>query len=294
MRLRKILVVLMLMIIVNLFVSCDYIPFFRTTSTETTVTTTLPSPVNGTISFSNESYDTFSIYASQTYSLTNISAYNDVLLATQDHIRHANIQIDSSLYEEQYLFSWSDRKTKVYKEESKGSGFIFMEDDEYYYALTNYHVVDPGIYLAEYKIKTLEDDNFSDAILVASDPDLDLAVVKFLKKSRVEVEFIDIYERLFYKYNLGELVLAIGNPLDVTYSVSIGEFKNMQEISIYDYDVLYHDAKIEEGSSGGALVDVDGNLLGINTWGYDSESVTSLAIPNYIVYMFLVNQGILE
>lgn len=294
MKLRKILIILLFMIIVNLFVSCDYLPIFRTTNAETTVITTVPTPVNGTINFIDDDYDTFSIFASDTYSLTNISAYNDVLLTTQDHIRRANIQIESNLYEEEYLFAWSEHKTKVYQEQSKGSGFIFLEDDEYYYALTNYHVVDSGDYLAEYEIKTLEDDNFSEAILVASDPDLDLAVVKFLKRSRVEIEFIDIYKRLFYKFNDGELVLAIGNPLDVTYSVSIGEFKNMQEISIYDYDVIYHDAKIEEGSSGGALVDVDGNLLGMNTWGYDSENVTSLAIPNYIIYMFLINNGILE
>lgn len=189
---------------------------------------------------------------------------------------------------------WSDETTLVEVGVSTGSGFIFMEDDSYYYAITNNHVVDPETYEPEYYISAYNDESFSEASVVARDADLDLAVVKFLKNERTDVEIIDIYERLYYKYNVGELVLAVGNPLDVVNNVTFGEFKSMQTISNVDFEVIYHDAQINEGSSGGALVDVDGNLIGVNTWGLDSTEVYSFAIPNYIVYMFLINYGILS
>jgi S1-C subfamily serine protease len=68
----------------------------------------------------------------------------------------------------------------------------------------------------------------------------------------------------------------------------------MESISNADFQIIYHTAAIHEGSSGGALVDVDGNLLGLNTWGLDTSDEYSFAVPNYIIYMFLINNGVIE
>lgn len=70
------------------------------TETTTVQTTTMLELVNGTISFDSTEYVRFSTYVSDTYQITNVDAYNDVLLATQEHVRRANIEIETRLYEE--------------------------------------------------------------------------------------------------------------------------------------------------------------------------------------------------
>ena len=169
-----------------------------------------------------------------------------------------------------------------------------MEDDSYYYAITNFHVINPDEYEVEYEVRAFGDEGFTECEVIASDSVIDLAVVRFTKLDRTGIEIIDIYKRLYYQFNPGELVLAVGNPLDVYNIVTIGEYKSMENIQNVDYSVIYHNAQIEEGSSGGALVDIDGNLIGVNTWGLDTDEINSFAIPNYIVYMFLINNGIIS
>ncbi|MGD9761684.1 MAG: S1C family serine protease, partial [Candidatus Izemoplasmatales bacterium] len=177
---------------------------------------------------------------------------------------------------------------------SSGSGFIFMEDDEDYYAVTNYHVLDTEVTGKKVEIKTFSDTIFSTSEIVAYDESLDLAVLKFSKGDRVDTTIIDINKRLYYRFNPGELVMAVGNPSSIVNNVTFGEYKSMETLKDVSYMVIYHDATISNGSSGGALVDVDGNLLGVNTWGLEDSDEFSFAIPNYILYTFLVNNGILD
>ena len=108
------------------------------------------------------------------------------------------------------------------------------------------------------------------------------------------MSIINIFNRLYYQFNPGEIVLAIGNPSSLENNVTFGEFKSMQNLEDVSFRVIYHDASISNGSSGGALVDIDGNLLGINTWGIEDSEDFSFAIPNYIIYLFLINNGILD
>lgn len=257
-------------------------------------TTTQPSTVNGTISLGDSDYANFTVYHSSTYDLTDIDIYNEVLLSTRDKIRRSNIQISAAQYDYVQKYPWSTQTELSLIGASEGSGVIFMEDSTYYYALTNYHVVDGDADLIEYQIQCFEDTNTFEATLVAYDSSLDLAVLKFLKENRTDVHIIDYTTRLFTRFNVGELVMAVGNPLEVTNNVTIGEFKSMETISNVTFSIIYHDASIHEGSSGGALVDVDGNLLGLNTWGRDTSDEYSYSIPNYIIYMFLVNYGIID
>lgn len=295
MKLKKILILLLLFFVLPVLTACDFnFNLDNIYSTDTTTTlVNYASEVNGTLTFEKTDYSSYPIYTSKTYNLDNIPAYNDVLLETQDYIRHANVEIISTLYEESQSFPFNDKSLREVGY-SEGSGFVFLEDETYYYALTNYHVIDPEEYEAEYEVLGFGAAAFTECFIVASDPDLDLAVIKFSKAGQDEVNLIDIYERLYYQFSPGELVFAVGNPQEVYDIVTLGEFLSMQSISNVDYDVIYHNAQIDEGSSGGALVDVDGNFIGINTWGLDDENIVSFAIPNYIVYMFLINEGILE
>ncbi len=294
MKLKKTLVLLLLLLLTPVMLGCDELLNLVRTTTETEVTTTLPTLVNGTITYLSSDYGSFPSYESDTYKIENIEEYNDVLFNTQNYIRHSNIELQAVLYEELKLVPWSTEIDKREVGTSSGSGFIFKEDDEYYYAITNYHVIDPEEYLVDYEVKAYGDLEFGECELVVSDSTIDLAVVRFLKAERTEITIIDIYERLYHQFTPGELVMACGNPLEINDIVTFGEFFSIESIQNVDYDVIYHNAQIDEGSSGGALVDVDGNLIGVNTWGLDSDVINSFAIPNYIVYMFLINNGILE
>ena len=294
MKMKKIFLIVFMVITTTFLIGCDFISFGNTTSASPVALSTLPETVDGTITFLNEDYFAFPAYVSDTYSIKNIDDYNNVLLDTKDTIRHSNIQIQTTLIEERYPFPWSETLKEYVVGSSSGSGFIFMEQDGYYYALTNYHVVNPLDYQAEYTIKTYGEELSEKATFVTGNEEFDLAVLRFPVGEKEDIAIIDIYERLYYRFNVGELVLAVGNPLGVVNNVTFGSFHSMEEIENVSYNVIYHDASIKEGSSGGALVDVDGNLIGINTWGIDSSDEYSFAIPNYIIYTFLVNYGVLE
>lgn len=286
----KKLLKLSIIVIMSIFlVACDaiYFPFFDI-FTETQ-TTTLRTSVDGTITFEESEYNSFAVYESLTYSLDDIDEYNDILLSTKSHIRHANIQVNTVVYNP--IIPWGGGASRDVI--SMGSGFVFHEDDEFYYAITNHHVIESDLNV-DFEIKTFEDTEFHTSELIAFSEEYDLAVLKFTKNSRTEVSIIDIYQRLYYKFNPGEIVLAVGNPSSVVNNVTFGEFKSMENLENVDFKVIYHDATIANGSSGGALVDIDGNLLGVNTWGLEDTDEFSFAIPNYIVYTFLINNGILD
>lgn len=278
-------------ILMTLFlVSCDvfHLPFFETTTTERT--TINPTRVNGTITFKDADYQDLALYNSSNYNIENVEEYNDLLLTTKNHIRMANIVVNTVIYSQKYPWGLETERQVV----SQGSGFVFRQDDEYFYAITNFHVLDSAYNGTKTEIMTFSDTNFSEAEIVTFDETLDLAVLKFSINERTDVTVIDIYERLYYQFIPGELVFAVGNPSSLNNNVTFGEFKSMETLKDVDFKVIYHDAAIANGSSGGALVDVDGNLLGVNTWGLEDSDEFSFAIPNYIVYMFLINNGILD
>jgi serine protease Do len=139
-----------------------------------------------------------------------------------------------------------------------GSGVIVSSDG---YVLTNNHVV------AEAKqIKvTISDKREFDASVVGTDPKSDLAVIKINGSpgGLRAVEFGDSS-----KLRLGDVVLAIGNPLGVGQTVTMGivSAKGRADLGITAYeDFIQTDAAINPGNSGGALIDTEGKLVGINT-----------------------------
>lgn len=293
---RKRFLTLAIIFISLFFVGCSSFTFpFTFTQVQltsvVTTTTSIPYSATGTVTYLEAEYNSFPVYRSESYDLS-VEEYNALLIVSRDLIRRSNIQISTTLYEVRDVMPWGTATSIVAL--SKGSGFIFMEDETHYFALTNYHVVDADDYDAEYKIKTFEDTEFSLADLVAFSEPLDLAVIKFAKDDRTEVHLINIDERVYTKFTPGELVLAVGNPLSLENNVTFGEFNSLEWILYYDYRTIFHSATINEGSSGGALTDVDANLLGINTWGVEETDEYSFAVPNYIIYMFLINEGLVN
>ena len=141
-------------------------------------------------------------------------------------------------------------------ETSLGSGVIMSEQG---FILTNHHVIQG----ADAIQISLQDGRMAKAKLVGSDPDTDVAVLKIdLKKLPVIT--------LGHSDNLrvGDVVLAIGNPFGVGQTVTMGIVsatgRNKLGINTFE-NFIQTDAAINPGNSGGALVDAEGNLVGINT-----------------------------
>ena len=137
-----------------------------------------------------------------------------------------------------------------------GSGVIVTKDG---YILTNNHVVDGA---AEVKV-TLNDGHEMKAKVVGRDPKSDLAVIKIDAHDVPAVTFADSSNA-----QVGDVVLAVGNPFAIGQSVTMGIISatGRGSMGIEDYeDFIQTDAAINPGNSGGALVDTEGRLIGINT-----------------------------
>jgi serine protease Do len=136
-----------------------------------------------------------------------------------------------------------------------GSGVIVTKDG---YILTNNHVVDNA---DEVKV-ALQDGREFVAKVIGKDPKTDVAVVK--------IEARDVPYALVAdsdKIEVGDLVLAIGNPFGIGQTVTMGMVSATGRANVgVDYeDFIQTDAAINPGNSGGALVDAEGRLIGINT-----------------------------
>ena len=142
------------------------------------------------------------------------------------------------------------------KRRSLGSGFIVSEDG---YILTNNHVIEK----ADEITVTLLDKEELKAELVGSDPKTDIALIKI--KAGKKVPHISLGDS--EKLEIGEWVVAIGNPFGLGHTVTAGIVSAKGRIigsGPYD-DFIQTDASINPGNSGGPLFNLQGDVVGINT-----------------------------
>ncbi|RQO34701.1 2-alkenal reductase [Herminiimonas sp. KBW02] len=155
------------------------------------------------------------------------------------------------------------------KQVSLGSGVIVSAEG---YILTNNHVVEAA---DEIEV-ALTDGRKAIAKVVGSDPETDLAVIKINLDNLPAITLGRVEEA-----RVGDVVLAIGNPFGVGQTVTMGIISALgrNHLGILDAfeNFIQTDAAINPGNSGGALIDANGNLLGINTAIY-SRSGGSLGI----------------
>ena len=139
---------------------------------------------------------------------------------------------------------------------SLGSGVIVSQDG---YILTNNHVVEAA---TEIEVG-LADGRKASAKIVGTDPDTDLAVIRIDMRDLPAIVLGHAEQA-----RVGDVVLAIGNPFGVGQTVTMGIIsalgRNNLHINHFE-DFIQTDAAINFGNSGGALIDTNGNLLGINS-----------------------------
>jgi serine protease DegQ len=157
-----------------------------------------------------------------------------------------------------------------------GSGVIVSPEG---YILTNHHVVEAADEIGV----ALADGREIKASIIGSDPETDLAVIKIEMKGLPSITFGRSDQA-----KVGDIVLAIGNPFGLGQTVTMGIISALgrKGLGITTYEnFIQTDASINQGNSGGALVDVSGNLIGINSAIYSQTGGSiglGLSIPTII------------
>ena len=193
----------------------------------------------------------------------------------------SNVRIEANYYS-------SFRGRYQLQASSIGSGVIIKEEEirgkNYYYALTNNHVVYNAYSYATYVVEDVYETEYQ-ATLIYSLNTYDLALIRFESNEDlyvVELEDKDVYSG--YVAAIGE-ANAKSNSLTYGYITGVEEFtpsEDEKDESYVNFDVITHNAYIEPGSSGGALLDMNLKLIGINFASHideDSNWEYSYAIP---------------
>jgi Do/DeqQ family serine protease len=162
---------------------------------------------------------------------------------------------------------------RKFKRTSLGSGVII--DGQKGYILTNSHVIKSSGTITV----ILNDEREFQAFVKGSDPDSDLAVLKIETQQTLPSVSMGNSEDLM----IGETVIAIGNPFGFSHTVTTGVVSAINR-SIRTDDAVYHnfiqtDSSINPGNSGGPLLNINGELIGINTAIYSKAQGIGFAIP---------------
>jgi serine protease Do len=151
-------------------------------------------------------------------------------------------------------------QTRKYQQLAQGSGFIVSPDG---YILTANHLVGD----AEKVLVKQGDNPEVEAKVIGTDPASDVAVIKIQPSAGLDnLPFLELADS--DKLEVGEWVLAIGNPFGLSHSVTAGivSAKGRSGLQLAEYeDYIQTDAAINPGNSGGPLLNLDGKVVGINT-----------------------------
>ena len=212
------------------------------------------------------------------YSDTSIYAANKVLPSI------VGIQVEYNVKNQMFsMFGRGGENTSTTT--ASGSGIIISQDG---YILTNNHVVASSSESSYYQIseatkvtvKLYNDQTEYEAQIIGKDEQTDLAVIKIEKGDLTAAEFADSDS-----VKVGEFAMAVGNPLGMESSITCGVVSAVnREVTDSDgktFKLIQTDAAINSGNSGGALVNSEGKVIGVNTMKVSSTGVEGMgfAIP---------------
>ncbi len=208
------------------------------------------------------------------------SQFQEALIKSRDHLIQTNVGL--------YVTDEQQGLLPGRSESRLGSGVVFYEDDEYYYVLSSFHVIEPT-FRAEttYEVKPqgFDEDETLNASLIDYEEDYDLALLRF-DKTLADMEIINVTERINRPLRQTEFVLAAGNPSGIDSVITFGRYERMAQIDKVSFNVIAHSAQIYPGNSGGLLADYEGNLIGINNWSSDNNEY-NYAVGLEEIYTFL-------
>ncbi len=220
--------------------------------------------------------------------LVSLSNYSDTAIYAASKILPSivGISVTYNVTSSSYYSMFGNGQTLTSEASASGSGIIISEDG---YIVTNNHVVDSSSESTYYdiseatslKVTLYGDETQYDATIVGKDSQTDLAVLKIDKTGLTAAEFADSDT-----VQVGEFAMAVGNPLDLGTTITCGVVsavnrKVQDSESATTFSCIQTDAAINSGNSGGALVNSQGQVIGINTLKVSSTGVEGIgfAIP---------------
>jgi serine protease Do len=158
-------------------------------------------------------------------------------------------------------------KEKEYKQTALGSGIIYKKIRNTYYIITNYHIIEKSNSI---KITTNKKKTYKGTV-IGSDPNVDIAVVKL--KTNDNLKTAKLGNSDFIK--VGNFVVAVGNPFSLNFTMTFGIISAVGRSNVYTdkvtlTDFIQTDTAINPGNSGGPLLNIFGEVIGINTLIYSS------------------------
>jgi serine protease Do len=210
------------------------------------------------------------------------AAFNNAFIQVAEKVTPSIVQITvvsttKNRLPEGFHFFFPFRDDIPREQQGGGSGIIISNDG---YILTNNHVVEKATQVTV----TLFDKRQFDADVIGTDPLTDLAVIK-INSENLPVAFLGDSEKI----KVGQWVMAIGNPLSLSSTVTAGIVSatgrniNIIRDSYGVENFIQTDAAINPGNSGGALVDLTGSVIGVN-----SAIATNGMTQSYIGYGFAI------
>ena len=231
---------------------------------------------------SNSSTSTSSSTGELNTKLLSLAGYSDTAVSVASKVKPSIVGI-SVEYSVSSIFNRGSSTAKA-----EGSGVIISSDG---YILTNNHVVSSSTSesnsyyqitdAGKVTVTLFGDETEYEAKIVGQDEQTDLAVIKIEKTGLTKAEFADSDS-----VKVGEFAMAVGNPLDLGTSITCGVVSALnRKVQDSDgnttYTCIQTDAAINSGNSGGALVNSQGQVIGINTLKVASTGVEGIgfAIP---------------
>lgn len=229
---------------------------------------------------SNSSNSVNSGYVTQ----TSLSNYSDTAVYAANKILPSIVGIEVE-YNVNSMISMFGRQSQTSTATASGSGIIISEDG---YILTNNHIVSTTSSESYYEVSEatkvtvtlFNDETEYEAKIVGMDDQTDLAVIKIDKTGLSKAEFADSDN-----IKVGEFAMAVGNPLGMQSSITCGVISAVnREVTDSDgkkFTLIQTDAAINSGNSGGALVNSEGKVIGINTLKLSGTGIEGMgfAIP---------------
>lgn len=169
---------------------------------------------------------------------------------------------------------------------STGTGFVYKKDDKFGYVITNDHVIDGA---TKIKVLNITGENF-EAKLLGSDKYADIAVLSINEKNVLKVA--EIGEST--QSEIGDTLFTVGSPVGVEYMGTVtrgilsGKDRTISVTlphGVFMLDVLQTDAAINPGNSGGPLVNINGQVIGVNSLKLVKDEIEGMgfAIPIEVV-----------
>lgn len=202
--------------------------------------------------------------------------FSEIIVTAVEKSKNAVVKIDKY-----NLINGNERLT------GSGSGFVFSSDG---LILTNAHVIENS---GRLRVYLLDGNDFSGEI-IGTDKETDVAIIKIFGTGYTPIK-LGVSGNL----KIGQLVIAIGNPLGYQHSVSVGVLSGVGRTmrtpggQLID-DILQTDAALNPGNSGGPMIDTDGEAIGINTAIIPSAQGLSFSIgidSSKEIARYLISEG---